>query len=99
MLDISLDLLFHPIPHIVFPKSIIHGFDTLMSGNRGIMKVCDKRLALFVRAICGIDQLNSYWIQEYLVLIIIAQRYIMVQSPTKRICKVHLASFLIDKLV
>ena len=35
------------------------------------MKVRDKRLALFIRAISDVDQLNSYWIQEYLILIIV----------------------------
>ena len=72
MLDISLDLLFHSIPYIVLPKSIVGGFDTLMSGDRGIVKVRDEQLALFVRAISDVDQLNSYRIQEYLILIIIA---------------------------
>ena len=43
-----------------------------MSSDRGIMKVRDKQLALFVRAISDVDRLNSYWIQEYLILIIIA---------------------------
>ena len=42
------------------------------------MEVCDEQLALFVRAISDINQLNNYWIQEYLVLIVIAQRHIMV---------------------
>ena len=56
----------------MLPKSIVGSFDTLMSGDRGIMKVRDKRLALFVCAISDVDRLNSYWIQEYLVLIIIA---------------------------
>ena len=43
-----------------------------MSGDRGIMKVHDKRLALFICAIGDVDQLNSYWIQQYLILIIVA---------------------------
>ena len=72
MLDISLDLLFHPIPYIVLPKSIVGSFDALMSSDRGIMKVRDKRLVLFICAISDVDRLNSYWIQEYLILIIIA---------------------------
>ena len=71
MLDISLDLLFHPISYIVLPKSIVGGFDTLMSSDRGIVKVRDKRLALFVCVISDVNRLNSYWIQEYLILIII----------------------------
>ena len=78
VLDVGLDLLLHPIPYIMLPKSIVGSFDTLMSSNRGIMEVRDKRLALFVRAISDIDRLNSYWIHEYLILIVIAQRYIMV---------------------
>ena len=53
-------------------KSIVHSFDTLMSGNRGIMEVHDKQLALFVCAISDVNQLNSYQIQEYLIFIIIA---------------------------
>ena len=68
----------------MFPKSIICGFDTLMSSNRGIMKACDKRLVLFICAISDVNQLNSYWIQEYLILIIVTRRYIMVRSPTKQ---------------
>ena len=72
MLDVGLNLFFHPIPYVVSPKSVIHSFDTLMSGNRGIMKVRDKQLALFIRAISDVNRLNSYWIQEYLILIIIA---------------------------
>ena len=36
------------------------------------VKVHDKQLVLFVCAISDIDQLNSYWIQEYLNLIIVA---------------------------
>ena len=72
MLDVGLNLLLHPVPYIVLPKSIVRSLDTLMSGDRGIMEVCDKRLALFVRAISDVDRLNSYWIQEYLILIIIA---------------------------
>ena len=43
-----------------------------MSGDSGIVKVRDKRLALLVSAISDIDRLNSYWIQEYLILIIVA---------------------------
>ena len=62
----------HSIPYIVLPKSIVGSFDTLMSGDRGIMKVRDKRLALFIRVISDVDQLNSYWIQEYLILVIVA---------------------------
>ena len=72
MLDIGLDLFFHPIPYVVLSKSIVGGFDTLMPGDRGIMKVRDKQLALFIRAISDVNRLNSYWIQEYLILIIIA---------------------------
>ena len=72
MLDLSLDLLFHPIPYIVLPKSIVGSFDTLMSSDRGIVEVRDKRLALFICATGDINQLNSYWIQEYLILIIVA---------------------------
>ena len=72
MLDVGVNLLLHPIPYIVFPKSVVHSLDTLMSGNRGIMKVRDKRLVLFVCAISDVNQLNSYWIQEYLILIIVA---------------------------
>ena len=83
----------------MFPKSVICSLDTLLSSNRGIMKVCDKRLALFICAISDVNQLNSYWIQEYLILIIVTGRDVMVQSPTKWICNVHLASFLIDKLI
>ena len=99
MLDIGLNLFLHPIPYIVLPKSIVHSPDTLMSSNRGIMEVHNKQLALFVCAISDVNQLNSYRIQEYLILIIIARRYVMVQSPTKWICNMHLASFLIDKLI
>ena len=36
------------------------------------MKVHNKWLALLISAICDVDQLNSYWIQEYLILIVIA---------------------------
>ena len=43
-----------------------------MSSDRGIMKICDKRLVLLVRAISDIDRLNSYWIQEYLILVVVA---------------------------
>ena len=71
VLDVGLNLLFHPIPYIVLPKSITCSFHALMSNDRGIMKVHDKRLALFVCAISDVDQLNSYWIQEYLILIVI----------------------------
>ena len=71
MFDISLDLLFHSIPYIVLPKSIVGGFDALRPGDRGIVKVRDTRLAFFVRVISDVDRLNSYWIQEYLILIII----------------------------
>ena len=67
MLDVGLNLLLHPIPYIVLSKSVVCSFDTLMSGDRGIMEVHDKRLALFIRAISDIDQLNSYWIQECMV--------------------------------
>ena len=70
-----------------------------MSGDRGIMKLHDKQLALFIRAISDVDRLNSYWIQEYLILIIITQGYLMVQSPAKRICNMHLASLFINKLI
>ena len=70
--DISLDLLLHSIPYVVLPKSIVGGFNALMSGDRGIVKVRDKRLVLFVRTISDVDRLNNYWIQEYLILIIVA---------------------------
>ena len=99
VLDIGLDLFFHPIPYMMLPKSIIHSLDTLMSSDRGIMKVCNKQLALLVHAISDVDCLNSYWIQEYLILVIVTRRYIMVQLPTKQICNMHLASFLINKLI
>ena len=56
----------------MFSKSIVCSFDTFMSSARGIMKVRNKRLALFVSAISDIDRLNSYWIQEYLILIVVA---------------------------
>ena len=72
MLDVGLNLLLHPIPYIVLSKSIVCSLDTLVSSDRGIMEVRDKRLALFICAISDIDRLNSYWIQEYLILIIIA---------------------------
>ena len=72
VLDVGLNLLFHPIPYIMLPESIVGSFDTLMSGDRGIMEVCDKRLAPFIRAISDIDRLNSYWIQEYLILVVVA---------------------------
>ena len=72
MLDIGLNLLFHPIPYIVLSKSIVRSLDTLMSSDRGIMEVRNKQLALFVCAISDIDRLNSYWIQEYLICLIIA---------------------------
>ena len=72
MLDIGLNLLLHPVPYIVLPKSVVCSLDTLMSGDRGIMKVRDKRLVLFICAISDVDRLNSYWIQEYLILVVIA---------------------------
>ena len=72
VLDIGLNLLLHLIPYIVLPKSVVRSFAALVSGDRGIMKVRDKRLAHFIHAISDIDQLNSYWIQEYLILIIVA---------------------------
>ena len=72
VLDVGLNLLLHPIPYIVLSKSVVRSFDTLMSGDRGIMEVRDKQLVLFIRAISDVDQLNSYWIQEYLILIIVA---------------------------
>ena len=72
VLDVGLNLFFHPIPNIVLPQSIVCSFDTLMSSDRGIVKVRDKRLALCVCVISDVDQLNSYWIQEYLILIVIA---------------------------
>ena len=61
-----------PIPYIVLPESIIHSLDTCMSSDRGIMKVHDKQLVLFIHVINDIDRLNSCWIQEYLILIIVA---------------------------
>ena len=53
-------------------KSIVCSLYTLMSGDRCVMKVCNKQLALLISAISDIDHLNSYWIQEYLILIIVA---------------------------
>ena len=70
-----------------------------MSGDRGIMKVHNKQLGLFISTISDVNQLDSYWIQEYLILIIVASGYVMVRLPTKWICNMHLASFLIDKLI
>ena len=72
VLDIGLNLLLHPIPYIVLSKSVVCRFDTLMSSDRGIMEVCNERLVLLIRAMSDVDRLNSYWIQEYLILIIIA---------------------------
>ena len=43
-----------------------------MSSDRGIMKVHNKQLVLFISAISDVDRLNSYRIQEYLILIVIA---------------------------
>ena len=99
MLDVGLDLLFHPIPYITLSKSIVCGLYALMSGDRHVMKVRNKQLALLICPISDVNQLNSYQIQEYLILIVIAQRYVVVRSPAKQICNVHLASFFIDKLV
>ena len=55
VLDVGLDLLFHPIPYIMLPKSIVHSFDTLMSGDRGIMKVHNEQLVLLVSAISDVN--------------------------------------------
>ena len=71
VLDIGLNLFFHPIPYVVLSESIVRSFDTLMSRDRGIVEVRNKRLALLIRAISDVDQLNNYWIQEYLILVIV----------------------------
>ena len=55
VLDVGLNLLFHPIPYIVLPKSIVRSLDTLMSGNRRVMKVHYKRLVLFIHATSDVD--------------------------------------------
>ena len=55
----------------MFSKSVVCSFDPLMSSDRCVMKVRNKQLVLFVSATGDVDRLNSYWIQEYLILIII----------------------------
>ena len=72
VLDVGLDLLFHPIPYVVLSKPIVCSLDTLMCGNRCVMKVHNKQMVLLISPISDINQLNSYRIQEYLILIIVA---------------------------
>ena len=72
MLDVDLNLLFHPIPYIMLSESVVRSLYALMSSDRCVMKVCNKRLVVLVSAIGDVDQLNSYWIQEYLILVVVA---------------------------
>ena len=52
---VGLNLFLHSFPGIVLPERIKRSLDALMSGNRCVMKVRDKRLALFISLISSVD--------------------------------------------
>jgi len=81
----------------MLPECIVGSLNALMTSNGSVMKVYNERLSLFVSLISNVNQLNRYRVQQDLVLVVFGTRYVMVRSPTKQICNVHLGSLLIDK--